>query len=375
MPTGLLYSDYRPGTPTEHPTVSFELYPPRNPSKVSGIWAGVNKLATARPDYVSVTYGAGGSGGDTRDTSVQVLLNMIDRHPGLPAVAHLTCLGSTPAEMTLIIRLLLRAGVRDFLALRGDPPADDPDYSPTPGTLTHAAELVELIRKIAADELPHGVGTGPGGSGAATAPVVEDYVSIGVAAYPASRGAKRDGDLAALTNKARAGADFAITQVFYDPEDYISLVRELAFTGVRLPIVPGILPLHDLRRLRAMERLAGIPVPAALEEIHATADPALRVRRALGATAQLMTRVLDAGAPGVHLYTFNRPRPTLDLLEYLRAAGYLRHHASAVTGRPGTAGALGGADPARRQAHRIARGQAVDSELVGLALGRLTPAV
>lgn len=350
-----LYADYTPAASSQHPTVSFELYPPRNPSRLSAIWGGVTKLVASHPDYVSVTYGAGGGGPDTRDMSVQVLNHVLDKHPGVPAVAHLTCLGSTEQEMSFIVRLLIRAGVRNFLALRGDPPAGEADYHPRPGTLDRAWQLVELIRGIAAEELPC-----PASGAACGAQAADDYVSIGVAAYPAGRGAARERDLAALAQKAACGADFAITQVFYDPQDYVSLVRELALTGVRIPIIPGILPLHDPRRLQVMERLAGISVPEDIAAIHRIADPAARSRAALGRTAEIMTSVLEAGAPGVHIYTFNRPRPTLDLVEYLRADGWLGPQAAdrRITPAPPGAGVA----------------SAVNTELVGLALNRLSPA-
>ncbi|MBC3185530.1 methylenetetrahydrofolate reductase [Corynebacterium sp. zg-331] len=352
MSTAHLYIGYRPGVRTDTPTVSFELYPPRNPSRGSGVWAGIGRLIDTAPDYVSVTYGAAGKSTDTRDRSVQVLLNVLDRHRDLPAVAHLTCLGSTREELTLLVRLLLRAGIRDFLALRGDPPGGDPHYQPPRGGPTRAVDLVRLIREIAAEELPLGVGRGYNGAGAATAARPEDYVSIAVAAYPATGGQARANDIAALVEKERAGADYAITQVFYSPEDYASMVRELSMVGSRLPIVPGIMPLHDLNRLRTMEKLAGIAVPERIERIFSQAtSPERLVRDTLGATVDLIGGVLEAGAPGIHLYTFNRPRPTLDILEYLRASGYL--------GR--TTGARTPGDP-----H-------VDTELVSLALRRMTP--
>ncbi|KQB85783.1 methylenetetrahydrofolate reductase [Corynebacterium lowii] len=352
MSTAHLYSEYRPGVPAATPTVSFELYPPRNPSRGSGVWAGISRLIDTAPDYVSVTYGAAGKRTDTRDRSVQVLLNVLDRHRNLPAVAHLTCLGSTRAELTLIVRLLLRAGIRDFLALRGDPPGGDPNYLPAEGEPARAVDLVRLIREIAAEELPLGVGRGYNGAGATSAPRPEDYVSIAVAAYPAATGQGRANDIAALVEKERAGADYAITQVFYSPHDYDSMVRELSLAGGRLPIVPGIMPLHDLKRLRAMEKLAGIPVPKHIERIFSQAtSPDRLVRETLSATVDVIGGVLDAGAPGIHLYTFNRPRPTLDILEYLRASGYL--------GR--TAGV------------RTPREPEVDTELVSLALHRMTP--
>lgn len=358
MSTAHFYAKTREAGRGTVPTVSFELYPPRNPSRLSGVWAGVTKLISAAPDYVSVTYGAAGASADTRDRSVQVLMKVLDTHPGLPAVAHLTCLGSTRNEMALIIRLLLRAGIRDFLALRGDPPAGQ-NLSAVPRTdLTRGVDLVRLIRKVAAEELPHGVGAGHNGADVTTAPRPEDYVSIAVAAYPATSGQARANDIAALIEKEEAGADYAITQVFYDARDYASLLRELALAGGKLPIVPGILPFHDLRRLRAMERIAGIPIPPRIEALFdESGDAGTQVAARLQATVDLIAGVINAGAPGVHLYTFNRPRPTLDILEYLRGCGYLSSGSSRL--------ARGSSPPGPGE---------VDTELVHLALHRLTPA-
>ena len=323
MSTAFHYTDYRAGRRSSHPTVSFELYPPRNPKRSSSIWAGVERLIAQAPHYVSVTYGAAGSTVDTRDRSVQVLMHVHDKHPELPAVAHLTCYGTSQGELVLIVRLLLRAGVRDFLAIRGDPPADGSEKLADNG-LTRAVQLVRLIRAVAADELPDGVGTGPNGSGPSTAKNPRDYVSVAVAAYPASRGMERQNDIDALLDKQAAGADYAITQVFYDPDDYSTLVKDYTAQGGTLPIVPGILPLHDLKRLRAMERLPGIPPPPRLLRVFEGNPPGpARVRASLQATTHLIADCLKAGAPGVHLYTFNRPRPTLDILEYLKAAGFL----------------------------------------------------
>ncbi|KAA8724289.1 methylenetetrahydrofolate reductase [Corynebacterium spheniscorum] len=336
MTTALLY---RPDTAPDYPTVSFELYPPRSLEPASSVWVGVNRLIGAAPDYVSVTYGAAGNRADSRDRSVQVLLKVLKEHPHLPAVAHLTCLGSTRGELQMIVRLLLHAGIRDFLALRGDMPPGGIDHIAPEHRLNRGVELVQLIREIAAEVCP------------------EEVVSIAVAAYPATRGQARSNDIAALVEKAQAGADYAITQVFYDPEDYASMVRELRLAGCRMPLVPGILPLNDLRRLQALEKLAGVKVPEHLRTMLSQKDPRTRVADSLKATLDLISGVLDAGAPGVHIYSFNRPRPTLDLLEYLRAAGYLARKPRA--------------ENAQRQ--RPQRGP-VDAELVGLALRHLTPA-
>ncbi len=284
---------------------------------MSSIWAGVSKLIDAAPDFVSVTYGAAGANRDTRDRSIEVLLKVLDQHPGLPAIAHLTCVGSQIADLRTIIRLLLRVGIRDFLALRGDYPDGDTQYSPQPGELVRSVELIDLIHEIAHHQL------GPDSEDIHS----PDYVSVAVAGYPATHGEARANELDALMEKQSYGADFAITQVFYEADDYSSLLHEFKLSGGHIPILPGILPFNDLRRLKGLERISHVTIPQHILDIHSIEDARQRSAAALSATITLIDDVLKAGAPGVHLYSFNRTRPTLDIVEYLTGCGFTRKSA------------------------------------------------
>ncbi len=299
MSTASLFS-----VPSDRPTISFELYPPRTPKGERDLPGTVAALAAIEPDFFSVTYGASGR---TRASSGHLLAHILE-HTSVAPIAHLTCVGASEAELDDIVTGLVRIGVRDVLALRGDPPEGEPDWRPHPEGYTSASQLVELLRRVEAREL------GP-------SPDAGSALSISVAAYPG--GTYDDaGDplpdptaIAALRAKQDAGADYAITQVFFDPECYRAFVAAARDAGVHIPIVPGVLPLTDPKRLRRIEGLTGVPVPPALlARLDAAADPEERYRIGLDASVALVSGVLDAGAPGLHVYTFNSARPALDVL-------------------------------------------------------------
>ncbi|WP_188037192.1 methylenetetrahydrofolate reductase [Actinotalea sp. JY-7885] len=290
-PAGLPERFARPG-----PTVSFELYPPRSEASAGTLRTTIEHLAAARPDFLSVTYGASGS---SRDSSRDVVRHVLES-TDVPVVAHLTCLGSPPGEVREVAQQLVALGVRDFLALRGDPPAGVEGWTPDPHGLTRASQLVELLRTVELEL--HG----------------DDRLSIAVAGNPTAlltSEAASCGDLVALRAKQDAGADYAITQVFFEVEHYLAYVDAARAAGVSLPLLPGVVPLTDPRRLRRLEEVSGVTVPArVLAALEAEQDPEARtaIGRALG--AELARGVLDAGAPGLHLYTFNQHRAALDLL-------------------------------------------------------------
>lgn len=299
MSTRLLFTGQR-----ARPLVSFEFFPPRRSGNLSLTWAGIDKLLAAAPDFVSVTYGAGGS---TRSQSVEVWRH-IRQSTSIPAVAHLTCIGATRGQLAKTVRDLLQLGVRSFLALRGDLPqgVTPATYTPRVDELNRAVQLVELIRDTAAACLPD-----------------PREVSIAVAAYPGPDSPRFANDLAALRDKVAAGADYAITQVFLEADHYARLRERATAVGVQVPLLPGFVPLTDARRVQRVAELAGIEVPTRLAAALCIANPRDRLRAGLRATLDLIGQTLAAGAPGVHLYTFNRPRPSLDILEYLHATRFL----------------------------------------------------
>lgn len=294
----------------DRPTVSFELFPPRNPDAAPRLWATVQELAAARPDFVSVTYGASGS---TRRTT-RALVRRLLRETSLTPIAHLTCVGTSREDLAATIEEFLDEGVRSFLALRGDPPADG-SWAPHPEGLPTASALVGLLREI---EQRRCAASPAQAVRAATRPL-----SVAVAAFPrgnAGSGGTVQQDVAALVAKQQAGADFAITQVFYDADSYAELVALARDAGVTIPIVPGIIPMTDPARLRRVQQLTGVPVPVhVLDRLDAfdpedPADVARRHRAGTRLGVDLVHAVLDGGAPGVHLYTFNNHGPALDLL-------------------------------------------------------------
>lgn len=305
------------GTPTrpavaprahaDSPTLSFELFPPRDVDNAPRTWATVKALEATHPDFVSVTYGASGR---TRTTS-RALVSRILRETTLTPIAHLTCVGTSQDEVATIVGEFLDEGVRSFLALRGDPPLGEESWRAHPDGLPTAAALVGLLRRIEEDRC-------------ATSPALAVRsrvrpLSIAVAAFPrgnAVAGSTRAQDIQALLDKQRSGADFAITQVFYDADAYLGLVAEARQAGVTIPIVPGLLATTDPARLVRTQELTGVPVPRELLELLGSADDELeRHRRGIRFSADLVAGVLDGGAPGIHLYTFNRHEAALDLLE------------------------------------------------------------
>ncbi|MCL2091076.1 MAG: methylenetetrahydrofolate reductase [Micrococcales bacterium] len=296
--------------PADRPTVSFELFPPGTTDGERRLVGTLHALEQARPDFVSVTYGASGR---TRVTTRR-LVTQILHTTSLTPIAHLTCVDTSRAATVAIIEEFLDAGVRSFLALRGDPPAGQVDWHPHPEGLHTAAQLVEVLRTVEAERCAR-----------SAAQVVRGLVkplSVAVAAFPRGNhatGGTRADDVRALLSKQRAGADFAITQVFFDAPSYLALVAEARDAGVTIPIIPGILPATDPDRLARVGRLTGVDPPRALmERLGGISDPEAQHRAGIGATADLVEAVLAGGAPGIHVYTFNQHRPALDLLAATR---------------------------------------------------------
>lgn len=302
----------RPPT-RQRPTISFELMPPRNPAAAPKFWGTVERLITARPDFVSVTYGA--AGGD-RDTARTVISRILEFAPVLP-IAHLTCVGASRDNVAEVIDEFLAEGVRSFLALRGDPPKDQPDWSPPPGGVHSSDELVALLREVEAKRCAANPSTA---LRSAARPL-----TIAVATFPsgnAAAGTSRAQEVQRLLEKQQAGADFAITQIFYEPETYVDFVADARAAGVTLPILAGLLPMTDPARLARVETLTGVPAPSALvRDLESLTDLGARHTRGIAASVELADAVLAAGAPGLHISTFNKHEAALDLLEGVHLGG------------------------------------------------------
>jgi methylenetetrahydrofolate reductase (NADPH) len=273
-------------------TLSFEFFPPKTDEAERQLEKTIHELAPLRPSFVSVTYGAGGSTRDrTRDIVVQV-----NRTQPFPAMAHLTCSGHTRDQVTRLLDEYADAGVRNILALAGDPPADGSDPG---GDFTYATELVELVREHPGD------------------------FSVGVAAHPElhprSEG-DRAGDRRHLAAKL-AAADFGITQFFFEADDYLRMIDELAVLGSSTPVLPGIMPpgASSLAGLKRMAGMNGSVIPAALlDRLEAAADDAGALRDiGVEVATDLSRRLLDAGAPGLHLYALNRSASVIRIVDNL----------------------------------------------------------
>lgn len=279
--------------------LSYELFPPRSPAAAETLWTTIRELETTSPDYVSVTYGASGS---NRDTAVD-LINRLLLETTLRPLAHLTCVGNTPQELAGIIGQLLDTGVRGILALRGDLPKDG--ATPGEGSLRYAQDLIDLIRRVEQRR---------------SALLCAGKIAVGVAAYPARHpeSPSEAHDVEVLLAKQRSGADFAITQVFFHADQYADLLTRARRAGVTIPIIPGVMPLTSLRRLKRLGELTGVEPAAELTERLAAADTdADRLRIGVSATVDLANAALDAGAPGIHLYTFNEHQSALQVLDKL----------------------------------------------------------
>lgn len=270
------------------PTVSVEFFPPKTEAGEAQFRRAIDELEAAHLDFVSVTYGAGGSTRDrTRDLVVE-----LQQQRSYPAMAHLTCIGHTKDELVELLEDYDRNGVHAILALAGDPPADG---SPARGDFTYASELVELVRARG------------------------DHFTVGVAAHPElhPRSPDRASDRRHLAEKL-ANSDLGISQFFFDAEDYFRMVDELAALGCDTPVHPGVMPMTNPSGVRRMAGMAGATFPEELAaRVEAEADDAARQRVVVDAAVELSGRLLEGGAPGLHLYGLNRSEVVLAMLSEL----------------------------------------------------------
>lgn len=289
---------------------SFELYPPRNDSGTEALHETVRQLAAAGPQFISVTYGAGGS---TGGRSLEVL-RFIRENTDVEPLAHLTCVGNTYAGATSLIREFLDAGIRSFLALRGDPPHGSEE--PFLGDLESAAQLVQLIDRVQAERAPYEEQPVPGLPDAVRVSP-RRHVSIAVAAFPNGHPSSthRAQDVEALLAKQAAGATLAITQLFFHADDYLSFVDRARAAGVTIPILPGVMPITSPHRLARVLELTGEKLPSELA-IALEVEPTTDGRTEIGVewATRLTREILDGGAPGVHLYAFNQHTVVLEVL-------------------------------------------------------------
>ena len=270
---------------------SIEFFPPKDEAGEARLWSALSELEKARPDFVSVTYGAGGS---TRDRTVRITSEVTAR-TGIPTIAHLTCVGSTEAELISILEQYRKAGIKSILALRGDPQGGpSAQWITTPGGFDHADQLVSLAH--------------------------DKGFEVGVAAFPDGHPASHGDfsrDITVLLEKERRGATFATTQFFFDVDRYFILVEALRSAGSQLDIYPGILPITNAAQLRRMAELSGTPLPQSVRErVEAVESDVAEVRKVgIDIASEICAELLLRGVPGLHFYTMNSAASTLEIVK------------------------------------------------------------
>lgn len=279
----------------DRPVFSFEFFPPKTEDGERNLRATLDQLRGDDPDFVSVTYGALGS---TRDRTLQTV-KYIKQELEIEAMAHFTCVGATREELSETLREMEAAGVDNVLALRGDPPQGETEWTPTPGGLLYSTELIELLHE-------------------------EFDFAVGAAAFPEvhPEAESPGADIRFLKAKQDAGASFLITQLFFDNELYFDFVARARDAGVTVPIVPGIMPVTSVKNIKRIAELSKSELPGDLRrELERREDDDQAVQD-LGVSYSTLqcADLLARGAPGIHFYTLNRSPATRAILAALRAA-------------------------------------------------------
>ncbi len=276
------------------PVFSFEFFPPTTDGAAQNL---KNTVADLRemlaPDFVSVTYGAGGS---TRGRTLE-LVSRIQSDLATTALAHVTCVGHTVEETRQVLDRLVGRGIRNVLALRGDPPKNQAEFVPTEGGFTHASELVAFLR--------------------------DNYeVGVGAACYPEAHPESPDSeaDLRWTIHKVECGADFLITQLFFDNEFYFRFVERARSAGIEVPIIPGIMPVTNVSQIQRFTKMCGATIPEDLYDRlqRNEDDPSIVMAIGIEHAIRQCRRLLDAGVPGIHFYTLNRSHATRSVLAAIK---------------------------------------------------------
>lgn len=284
--------------------VSFEVMPPRTEKAIEPFFENLQRLLSVCPDFISVTYGAGGKDRTNATDLVRTLVADSPTHP----IAHLTTVAATREEIIDVVEGYLDAGVRSFLALRGDPPLNALDWQPGPRDLRSAAELISLIRLVEARRAARHPGL-------ALRQAVQP-LTLAVATFMegnSQAGTTAEQEIENLLVKQEAGANLAITQLFWNAASYAAFVEKARQAGVRIPIVPGVLPPISTQKVIRTGELTGVtPPPELLRHLDNAKDP---FAEGIAIGAELIRQLLDAQAPGIHIYSFNKSEPALELLQ------------------------------------------------------------
>jgi methylenetetrahydrofolate reductase (NADPH) len=276
------------------PVFSFEFFPPKTDEAANAMLATVRDLAEMlSPDFVSVTYGAGGS---TRGRTVE-LVSRMQSELGLTTMAHLTCIGHTRAELAALLDRLTSRGIRNVLALRGDVPGGV-KFEPPPDGFAHASELAAFVKE-------------------------RGRFCIGGACYPEKHpeAPSHDEDLRWAKHKIECGAEFLITQLFFDSEEYFRFVERAREAGITVPIVPGIMPITSVSQIERFTQMCGAKIPAELRARlkRFEDDPSVVMAIGIEHAIRQCRRLLEAGAPGLHFYTLNKSHATRSILAAIKA--------------------------------------------------------
>ena len=277
-----------------NPVFSFEFFPPKDEAGITSLMETVKNLQDLDPSFVSVTYGAGGS---TRRKTIEIT-KRIKQELGIEAMSHLTCVGHSRDEISAILDEIETAGIENIMTLRGDPPRGETHFVPHPDGFRHANELVTFIRSQ------------------------KPAFCLGVAGYPEGHpeASSKEADLTNLKRKVDAGANFIVTQLFFDTRDYFDLTERAQAVGIRLPVVPGIMPITDVAQIKRFTQMCGAKIPPALLAELETVDGNKEAVVEIGirySTAQCES-LLKNGAPGIHFYTLNKSASTRTILSNLK---------------------------------------------------------
>jgi len=276
-------------------TYSFELFPPKTDKGYGNLLKTIAQLCELQPDYISCTYGAGGG---NREKTFDIVQH-IEEHHRVIGMAHLTCVLNTKDDVRTIVEDIKSRGTRNILALRGDPPQDQPDWQPTDDNFKYSSELVAFIREH-----------------------FGDYFGVAVAGFPEGHilCPDRERDAEFLKLKIDAGADFVITQLFFDNRDYFSYIDRLRRIGVDVRVIPGILPITNYEALQRFCSVCGATVTDEVKRIFEPIqdDPDRTLKTGIDFAIRQCQELLDGGAPGIHFYCLNKVHPTDEILKAVR---------------------------------------------------------